>query len=618
MKRELHEISKPEYYNKLFSTRCIVSGKGTQPYYVPFQIEIQCASTKCEGKCGYGEAKIIELKAEDEAILMFIDIPSFRISRVLANVFKISCPLFTHKLVQMQVIERIFISQLIGKDKNKWGFSRVAYYIGHDIETNTTYEINGYTTVDPSSQMVTYVITSLRKLQSDIDIFSLSSAIVKRLKKFQTKSTDETKMFAELRSLYTSYAHNVTKIYGDNRFLLHLSVDLAFHSVLSFDFSNERVYKGWVDAMIIGDPRCGKGYVAERLSQYYGVGEVIGADNASYAGLVGGLQQIQKHWIISWGKIPINDKGLLIIDEASEIRHEDWSKLSRVRSEGIAEVTKIQAQMTNARTRLLFIANPPYRTVSNYSYGIQALSDIVKTPEDIARFDYVCVVAHDEVPIKTINEAKSLLPSIYVRQAEKDLITWTWSRRSDQIKFTKEAVNEIYKQSIHLAEVFDYSIPLIQGENVRIKLSKLAICFASRFFSSCDNYEKILVKEEHVRCATLFFMLLYKSESNGYFIYSQLFRSSSGEVATKSLHAIEIYFRTYNNRHEIYTFLMMTNTITVNDMAEFLGKSKDLAIEIISRLLRNGCIMKKRSGYVKVPFFTTWLKHKIQERMKQL
>ena len=613
---ERHEISKAEYYNKPFTSRCLVSGKGTQPYYVPKIIEIQCTSAKCKGECEYTELKIVEVKAGDEAILMFIDIPTTRVSKTLAIIFSIPCLSFSHKIIEVQVIERVFIAQLIGKDKDKWGVSRVAYYIGHDIDMNTRYEIKGYTTVDPISQVVTHVICELKKLQTDVETFSLSSSVLTRLKKFRTHSTKEADMFEELRLLYLSYAHNITKIYGDNRFLLHLSVDLVFHSVLSFNFDTEFIYRGWIDTMVIGDPRCGKGFVAERLSQYFGVGETIGADNSTFVGLVGGLQQFNKHWVVTWGKIPSNDKGLVIIDEASEIKAEDWARMSRVRSEGIAEVTKIQAQVTNARTRLLFIANPPYRTVSNYSYGIQSLQDIVKTPEDIARFDYVCVVAHDEVPIETINESKKSLPSIHFQQAERDLIMWAWSRKSDEIDFTKDAIDTVYRQSIYLAGVFDYSIPLIQGENIRIKLAKIAICFAVRFFSSCDNGKKVLVKKEHVNCAALFFMLLYKSEPNGYYIYSQLFRSSSGDGANRDLASIEAYFKTFRKPSEIYTCLMMTNTITVNDLTEFLGKSKELAIELISRLIRGGCIVKKRSGYVKAPFFTTWLKQKIQEKMR--
>ena len=99
--------------------------------------------------------------------------------------------------------------------------------------------------------------------------------------------------------------------------------------------------------------------------------------------------------------------------EASEIKTEDWTRLSRIRSEGIAEITKINTQSTHARTRVIFISNPILKTIANYSYGIQALVDIVKAPEDIARFDYVLVVAHNEVEIKDINRRRELVKEIY-------------------------------------------------------------------------------------------------------------------------------------------------------------------------------------------------------------
>jgi DNA replicative helicase MCM subunit Mcm2 (Cdc46/Mcm family) len=216
-----------------------------------------------------------------------------------------------------------------------------------------------------------------------------------------------------------------------------------------------------MEAMIVGDTRCGKGYVAEKLMEYFGVGEVVNGENCSFAGLVGGVQQLGSHWVITWGKIPLNDCGILTVDESGGMEENMWGKLSRVRSEGIAEITKIQTETANARTRLLWVCNAPNRTIASYTYGIQAINDLIKAPEDVARFDYVLVVAHDEVKGNVINKRREPLPILHDAKLEQELIMWCWSRKPNEVRFEPEAIKSIYERSVGLEKIYDFSIPLI-------------------------------------------------------------------------------------------------------------------------------------------------------------
>ena len=168
--------------------------------------------------------------------------------------------------------------------------------------------------------------------------------------------------------------------------------------------------------------------------------------------------------------------------------------MSRIRSEGVAEVTKIVQQITNARTRLLFLANPPSRSMANYTFGIHALQDLIKAPEDIARFDFACIVSHEEVPIENINKYHSETKSMYSQREERELIMWIWSRTPDQIEFSKEAMDTIMASSNRLGKFYDIGIPLIQGENIRFKLAKIAIAFAGRLYSNDNNGQILKVK----------------------------------------------------------------------------------------------------------------------------
>lgn len=609
MKNKLNEISEAKYYNKPVTVVCVVSGKSIAPYYVPKIVNIKCGKL-CKEGCRFNVDKGIDvlIKPEGDDILQFIDLATSKYETRLRQMFNITCRTYTYEIKEMQNIERIFISQPTGGARDKWGSARVAYYVGHGIDINTIYKMKGYSINDPANQTATHIFSSVKKIKSDIESFALSPSMHQTLSKFKLKPRDSADVFIYLEKLYRNYAHNITKIYGEKRFLLHMAVDLAFHSVLSFNFDGEYIHKGWVDSMIVGDPRCGKGFVAERLTKHYGVGEVISADNCSFAGLVAGLQQYSGHWVITWGKIPMNDCGLVTIDEASEIQENVWSRLSRIRSEGIAEITKIQTQTTNARTRTIFIANPPFKTISNYSYGIQSLLDIVKTPEDIARFDYVCVVSHDEVPMESINESKDEEEILYAQGDERDLIMWIWSRQASDIEFTKQAIDLVYQRSIKLSTTYDFSIPLIQGENIRVKIAKLAICFAGRLYSNKNDGKILLVNHIHVECAVLFLTLLYKTEANGYYVYSQIFKSTGKETVDKQLKAIDRFLSTFRFKTDICKCLLMTNNITLIELMEYLNQERGPTNDMLSRFIRHGCLIKKRNYYVKSAFFTSYLK----------
>ncbi len=613
----MKDVLSSKNYNKKVKLKCIVSGKSIAPYCVPRRIRIECQPNEnmsCS-KCKFNRNKTMEILPTNENILQFIDIPTNQVVKIIQDIFGIPC-WFSYEIEEMQNIERLFIiPQTNNKLRSKLNIAPVSYYAGIGIDVNTSYLMEGYTTLYPKDQTTVHVFTKATKVKSDAESFNLTKEKHNELMRFNKSNLAVEDIYDYLDKLYYSYAHNVTKIY--DRFDLHLAVDLAFRSVLSFKFDNEIVHKGWMDIIIVGDTRCGKGYVAEKLAKYFNLGEVISGDNISFAGLVGGLQQYNKQWVITWGKIPINDCGLVIIDEASEIKPEDWTRLSRIRSEGVAEITKIHSQSTHARTRIIFIANPILKTIANYSYGIQSLVDIVKAPEDIARFDYALVVAHNEVDIKDINKRRDTVEKIYTKNLEQELIMWTWSKTQDEIIFSSDAMQLIYDLSIKLSKIYTFSVPLIQGENIRIKLAKIAIAFAARLYSNKQNGKYLFVDKIHVECAYHFLNMIYKKTSCGYYAMSKLQNTQELYSTEKDYSAFEKYLKAFTlHRVEICRCLLVNNMITVNDISEHVNLDKEIAREIVSKLLINNCIIKRGSLYVKVPAFVNWLKTKILENEK--
>jgi len=610
MRLDLSDTLKAEHYGKKVEVSCVLMGKSISPYSVPKTILITGVEhTKCQ-TCQNNKGREITVEKDSPDILKFIDVSTARMSALIKQIIKSECK-FSYEVTEVQNVERIFVAAKSGGKTKADSSTYTSYYVGYGLQTNITYRLKGIVTVDPNNQTATHLFTKAVKLKSDTDSFKLTTTIKKELNEFSIHRPTAEKIYAYLEDLYTYYAANITKIY--NRFDLHLAVDMVFKSPLSFRFGNEFIFKGWVDAMIIGDTRCGKGYVAEKLLKYFDIGEVISGDNCTYAGLVGGLQQYNGHWVVKWGKMPLNDRGLVIVDEAGEIESRDWSRLSRVRSEGVAEIVKIHTQSTNARTRLLFLANPHNKTVANFSYGIQAVPDIVKMPEDIARFDFALVVAHDEVSMHEINKPRNLIKSMHSNVLEQELVLWIWSRSTQEIAFSDKATALIYELSIKLSKTYSFTVPLIQGENIRIKLAKLAICFAGRVYSNKEKGKILFVDNIHVECAFIFFNLIYKKAASGYYALSQMDKSFDAEHAV-GFKRIKRYFNTFRNRGELCKCLLANNNITITDLTEHLNQPPEIARELISKLLKHSCIVKKHSQYVKTPAFTQWLKNEILKK----
>jgi hypothetical protein len=394
---------------------------------------------------------------------------------------------------------------------------------------------------------------------------------------------------------------------------MHIAVDLVFHSVDSFIFNHELVSRGMLDVLILGDTRCGKGYVTERLTRYYGLGDIASGENCSFAGLVGGLQQIGKRWMVTWGILPLNHRRLVVIDEMSSMSEEELGHMSRVRSEGVAEISKIIKEVTPANTRLIWLANcRSGRPIMTYNTGVEAVKELVGNNEDISRFDFVTTVAADEVPSEIINilshreDVKDA--HRFSRFLCRSLVLWAWSRRSEDIRFTRQATRRIIRESIKFGRQYSSAIPLVQAENIRVKLAKVAAAVAARVFSTDPTGEMLIVNSEHVHFACSFLRMLYSKPSLAYDLFSRSDRTSFIRMDENKL--IILFKNMGRDQHDCILGLLDLHRITPDNLADYVGDVV-LAKSLISDLVRMRCISRDPTGnwYIKNPRFITWLRN---------
>jgi len=406
----------------------------------------------------------------------------------------------------------------------------------------------------------------------------------------------------KLDEIYNDLSHNVTFIY--DRFDLLLAFDLSFHSVLSFSFQGKRIHKGWVEALIVSDTRCGKSESADKLVNHYKLGEICSAENTSFAGLVGGMQQVGSRWHLSWGKIPINDRRLVIIDEVSGIDVETIGIMSGIRASGVAEIVKINTEKTHSRTRLVWLSNPRSAiSVNSHNSGVDIVKKLIGKPEDIARFDFALIMAQEEIDSDVINAyTRDTVEHKYYSKACHKLVLWAWSRKENQIHIGEEATKTILEATKRLCAKYSSEFPLVTVSEMKIKLARLSTALAVRLFST-DDGEIVLVTKDHVEYIASWLDKIYSKSCFSYDLWS--IRSKNKD----NINEASVKFALMGEPQLRECFLDM-GQIRITDMEEVMaGGTREKAKELLSLLLNYKALIKKHGYYVKTPAFIRLLRN---------
>lgn len=614
----LAEASHADNKTALMEVDVIVSGKHMAPYLCPKEVVIKCHPTKeycaacpCkdDGMFKYtvdamNERAVSWLIMPEESypalVKKELGLPEY--CRMSANVESVQ------SVEQVTIIPSINTPQFGAKDSF---VTREGFYFGHGIEANGHYTVKTKLEAHPRSKAAIHVFKEVSGTSDSLRNFQLKLDEADEIKQVIHSLSGPGKVEPE-RVLYQAaeiLSRNATNIYG--RPDLHIAVDIVFHSPLSFVFDSVKVTKGCIELLLLGDTRCGKGQATERIARFYDLGAVVSGENASFVGLVGGIQKIGGSLQLSWGAIPINNGRLVIIDESSGISNDDLGRMSRVRSEGIAEIDKAGFHAkTKALTRLIWIANPiDGRPMNSYATGVEAVLDLIKKQEDIARFDLVLTVSKGEVPITEIN-ASTPLPyqTSLSTNVAKRLLLWIWSRAESQITFSQRATEAILKSSAVLSSRYSPAIPILMAENARFKIAKMAASIAARCFSTKDN-ATIFVDYEHVVCATKILIMFYNKPGFGYDLFSKA--QASRDRLTNSADLDQVFDMFPKDiRRELIDGLIELKEINAQDLADILDIDRMTSQALIGKMTRCHALKKRNNNYEKRPGFITYLQDK--------
>lgn len=612
----LSAASRAEYYNRPVQIAVMVSGKTTAPYIAPKEVRMTCPDPRlkmCE-HCPVMRrqgALTREMEYDNNEVLQFINIPEDQLQRKLKQKVGVpqKCSLVNAELTDTLNVEELQVIPEIERTEEDTPYvTRAVYYVGHGLRANKNYLMTGITVPEPKKQLATHLIFDAVPAQSNIDAFMLTDETKDRLRAFQPPTSTVAGLWDHLNMIYADL-ERFTRIY--QRRDLMLGVDMTFHSPITFVFQGEQLVRGWVEALVIGDSRTGKTTIVQRLLDHYGAGEFSSGENTTLAGLVGGLHQVGTSWALQWGRIPLNDRRLIVIDEAGNLPPEQIARMSSMRSSGIAEIVKVHTERTNARTRQIWISNPRSpRPLSSFSQGVLAVKELIGAPEDIARFDLVVTAAASDVSLATINAAREAqAPEIFTSELCHQRVMWAWSRRSNQISFTREAVSALLARATEQGEKYRYTteIPLVEPNEQRVKLARLAVSVATMFYSTDETGENIVVRAEHVDFAFEFLERLYAKPSLSFAEYARM--SSRRYEITDEERVAGIMRRSPN----AVRAMMEQEQFTQRDLAEVLGYEERDGLREAIGVLRDAGFLRRvgSSFYVKTSGAIAFLRREL-------
>jgi hypothetical protein len=388
-----------------------------------------------------------------------------------------------------------------------------AYSIGTRLESGKKYLVTYKIVPHPyKGQQLVMIIMNAVHANDSVSNFVITNETVGLLKTIQ-----------EIPGTVTERMHILIQKakgligYNGNDTLIKI-LDLAYHTVLTFNFGQFKNVRGYLDTLVVGESRVGKSSTAEALRQTYQLGTFtsLAGNSATIPGLVGGSNKTPGGaYQTKAGLIPQNHKGMIIFEEFGKCNSNIVAELTDIRSSNEVRITRISGTLTlPAMVRMVSLSNVKtyqgeIKSIASYPNGISIVTELVGTAEDIARYDLLAVLSDKgNTIIDPFWMPEAPLPTD-VYQAR---VRWVWSRNAEQISITEEVGRHIIAKANELNQEFNCHIKIF-GTEAWKKLCRLSIAIAGYLVSTDTSYQNIIVTQEHVDYAVQLYKELYDNST---------------------------------------------------------------------------------------------------------
>ena len=520
----LSDVERVEFFGRRVRCEALVSGVG-ETYAVPKRIEVSCRARGGCGGCSLrSEPRVIEVGGEDPMLIAAISAHELQLTALLKKyaALKMGVELCAGSL-RVEVLERAALKHLRVRPAVFALYEqrgRVVDEEGREFKPYDVYALNaelgaamrvtleGLVLPDPRSQRVTMLITRVENADGDINSYRVNRSLLKAL--YPEGLVDVKGRVGWLLENFRRYS----KVVGRE--------DVSFACMLAetsptFIPFEEKIQRGWVIVAVVGDTTTAKSETAKAVLRLFKRGIYMTGESARLTGLVGALIQLSSgFWLIDWGMLVLADRSLLVVDGANKLSVKEWGEIQEAERSGVVMKLGASRGQAYARTRAIHIANPEaYHGLERRSIAMRDLFvkaqalEFLRDKPGIARLDLAVFTSSDDVPIEAINNPP-IEPPEFKEEAFRELALFAHSRRPDQILFTKEALKAIYEGASKLYREFSTSsIPLV-NEETKLKLARLSASLAVLTLSVDEEFEKVVVREEHVNHIIEFITRIYR------------------------------------------------------------------------------------------------------------
>jgi hypothetical protein len=382
-----------------------------------------------------------------------------------------------------------------------------AYSVGCKLESGKKYMVTYKLVPHPyKGAQLTMLITNAVQATDSINDFKVGQTEIEHLKTIQNiEGSVSEKVSALVQKVKGLLGYN-----GNDTLIT--AMDLAYHTVLQFNFGMFKDVRGYLDTLIVGESRVGKSSTAEALRKTYELGTFtsLAGNSATIPGLIGGSNKVNGAYQTRAGVIPQNHRGLIIFEEFGKSNNNIMKELTDIRSSNEVRIARVSGTITMpAMVRMITLTNVKsdgtIKPIASYPNGISIITELIGTAEDIARYDMLVVLSdRGTSQINPLWQPEEPLP----KEVYQTRVKWVWSRTPDQVILSSDVINYIISKANDVNEKYDCHIKIF-GTEAWKKLARLAIAIAGYICSTDDSYENIVVTKECVDYATDFLIGLY-------------------------------------------------------------------------------------------------------------
>lgn len=403
----------------------------------------------------------------------------------------------------------IITDEIKDSEEEKTNETTVDLYTFTPLEIGNNYDLEYKLFPHPrEGQKLIAVATKIRQTNYSFD--KNNTNYLKCLENFKVKLPDNSKEFldninAKIEQLYQSARCHVAP-YLDKK--LWFMMDLVFNSPLDITYNGKT--RGALDVFVLGDTRTGKSETSKKLTKLYDFGEVVPLKTATVASLIGGTDERLKRTKL--GALPRHHKELVVLEEFSGAPQDFIKTLTEIRSSNLVKIYRVAGEVkAPCKLRMITISNPiafgnTLPQIASYPNGIEPLNELIRSPEDIARYDAFMIISHNTHltnPFSSVLDVSKKLDKECYEVKSK----WIKSLKAENVVISDELGNYIFEQAIKLNDIFSCSFPVFGSETDK-KIARMSSALACMLCSTND-YENVIITKEHVDIIVSFIKSIY-------------------------------------------------------------------------------------------------------------